>query len=214
MIFSENRYPLFGIMLESRRAEERIEPPPAVRRLRIEPWCVRPSPASARERSTICCQRERTMSEPSNTTAFRRLVPWGVALLGGTALTLATVGLGALLDLLDLIGLRAGPDDAAIGAIIMMLFGVGLLLLIVGLVLALARSRSTARWLIGSGLALLCLGSGPLFALIALAKLGLTRDPNPNPVFEGMLAGFTFIPAVVLLLCGLVVLVGRRFRSA
>jgi hypothetical protein len=137
-----------------------------------------------------------------------------MALLGATALTLATVGLGALFGLLDLIGLHAGPDDAAIGAIILMLFGAGLFLLIIGLVLALARTRNTARWLIGSGLALLGLGTGPLFAFIALAKLGLTRDPNPNPVLEGMLAGFTFVPAIVLLLCGLAVLAGRRLRSA
>jgi hypothetical protein len=154
------------------------------------------------------------MSEPSNTTAFRRLVPWGVALVGATALTLATVGLGGLFRLLALIGLHEKADDGAIGAIILLLFGGGVLLLILGLVLALARSRSTARWLIGSGLALLCLGSGPLFVIIALAKLGLTRDPNPNPVLEGMLAGFTFVPAIVLLLCGLIVLAGRRLRAA
>jgi hypothetical protein len=42
----------------------------------------------------------------------------------------------------------------------------------------------------------------------------LTHDPNPNPVLEGMLAGFTFIPSIVLLICGLVVLVRRRYRAA
>jgi hypothetical protein len=152
------------------------------------------------------------MSEPSNTRA--RLAPWGVVLLGAVMIALATVGLGVLFRLLTLFGLHVETDGAAIGAIIMLLIGAGLCLLIAGLVLALARARNAARWLIGSGFVLLCVGSGPLLGIMAAAKLGLTRDPNPNPVFEGMLAGFTFIPAIVLLICGLVVLARRRFRNA
>ena len=152
------------------------------------------------------------MSKLSNAAAPRRLASWGVALAGVAMIALATVGLRVLFGLLELIGLHI--DAAAIGRIIMMLIGAGLLLLIAGLVLALARARNTARWLIGSGLVVLCLGNGPLLAIVAAAKLGLTRDPNPNPVFEGMLAGFTFIPAIVLLICGLVALARRRYRIA
>jgi hypothetical protein len=129
-------------------------------------------------------------------------------------IALATVGLGVLFRLLALFGLHIATNGAAIGATIMLLVGAGLCLLIAGLVLALARTRNAARWLIGSGLVLLCLGSGPLFVIIAAAKLGLTHDPNPNPVLEGMLAGFTFIPSIVLLICGIVVLVRRRYRAA
>jgi len=154
------------------------------------------------------------MSELSNAPAPRRLAPWSLVLVGGAMIALATVGLGVLFRLLALIGLHIETDTGAVGAIIMLLTGGGLCLLIVGLVLALARSRNAAWWLIDSGLVLLCLGSGPLLAIITAAKLGLTRDPNPNPVLEGMLAGFTFIPAIVLLVCGLVVLVWRRLRSA
>ena len=55
-----------------------------------------------------------------------------------------------------------------------------------------------------AGLALLLLGTGPLVAIILAAALGLTRDPNPNPIGPGMLAVLTFWPAVVLLALGVV----------
>jgi len=119
------------------------------------------------------------------------------------------VGLRALLALLTAIGLAT--NDAALGTIIIELIGGGLLCLIVGLILALARSgKSRAFWPIGSGAVLLCLGTGPLLLIILMAKLGLTADPNPNPIFAGMLAGFTFIPAVILLICGFVALANRK----
>jgi hypothetical protein len=56
--------------------------------------------------------------------------------------------------------------------------------------------------LIRIGAAILVLGSGPLLAIIVAAKLGLTRDPNPNPVGFGMLAGCTFWPGIILLFVG------------
>ena len=40
------------------------------------------------------------------------------------------------------------------------------------------------------GLLLLCVGTGPLLIVILAAQLGLTRDPNPNPVGFGILALF------------------------
>ena len=33
-----------------------------------------------------------------------------------------------------------------------------------------------------AGALLFVIGTGPLLAIIGLAKLGLTKDPNPNPV--------------------------------
>ena len=62
--------------------------------------------------------------------------------------------------------------------------------------------------LVQIGVALLLCGSGPLLAIVAAAKLGFTHDPDPNPVFFGMLAGLTFWPAVILILVG--VARGRR----
>lgn len=53
--------------------------------------------------------------------------------------------------------------------------------------------------LVKIGLILLLLGSGPLLGIIMFAQLGLSSDPNPNPVGPGMLAGLTFWPAVICL---------------
>jgi hypothetical protein len=54
------------------------------------------------------------------------------------------------------------------------------------------------------GLALFLLGSGPLLVIILMASLGATKDPNPNPVGFGILAGLTFWPSLILMLIGLV----------
>jgi hypothetical protein len=54
-------------------------------------------------------------------------------------------------------------------------------------------------------------GSGPLLVVILLANLGLTRDPNPNPVGFGILAFLTFWPGVILLVLGF--LTSRRRRA-
>lgn len=55
-----------------------------------------------------------------------------------------------------------------------------------------------------SGVVLLMVGSGPLLAIVVAAELGLTRDPNPNPVGPGLLAALTFWPAVIMIVIGLV----------
>jgi len=47
--------------------------------------------------------------------------------------------------------------------------------------------------------------------VIALAGLGLTRDPDPNPVGFGILAFLTFWPSVILMIVGFV---KSRSRSA
>jgi len=50
--------------------------------------------------------------------------------------------------------------------------------------------------LVQVGLALLILGSGLLVGVLLYARLGFYHDPDPNPVFLGMLAGLTFWPSV------------------
>jgi hypothetical protein len=47
-------------------------------------------------------------------------------------------------------------------------------------------------------------GCGPLLAIIALAGIGLWPDRNPNPIGPGLLAFFTFWPAVICMLIGAV----------
>lgn len=56
--------------------------------------------------------------------------------------------------------------------------------------------------LVQVGLIMLILGSGPLLFVILIAKLGLYHDPNPNPVFLGILAGLTFWPSLLLIVMG------------
>jgi hypothetical protein len=63
------------------------------------------------------------------------------------------------------------------------------------------------------GLALLGLGTGPLLLIVVAAELGLTSDPNPNPIGPGLLAFLTFWPAVILIVWGLVVSI-LRYRKA
>ena len=56
--------------------------------------------------------------------------------------------------------------------------------------------------LVQVGLTLLIVGTGPLLGVVLVARLGFTQDPDPNPVFLGMLAGFTFWPALILIAIG------------
>lgn len=53
------------------------------------------------------------------------------------------------------------------------------------------------------GLILLVLGSGPLLVTGIAAELGLTADPNPNPVVFGIMAMITFWPGIILLGIGI-----------
>jgi hypothetical protein len=45
--------------------------------------------------------------------------------------------------------------------------------------------------------------------IIVAAKLGFLHDPNPNPIGPGILCGFTFSPAIICIVIG-VVRVRRR----
>ena len=72
--------------------------------------------------------------------------------------------------------------------------------------------RYFANKLFRLGAVLLAAGSGPLFAIIVAAKVGLWPDPNPNPIGPGLLAFFTFWPAVALMALGAIQVrrAGRR----
>jgi hypothetical protein len=67
--------------------------------------------------------------------------------------------------------------------------------------------RST---LVRVGLALLVVGAGPLVLIIIAAAVGLWPDPNPNPIGPGLLFFFTFWPAVICLVIGIIRVRSRR----
>ena len=60
-----------------------------------------------------------------------------------------------------------------------------------------------SKW-IRAGLVVLVLGTLPLLAVVVAASLGLTRDPNPNPVGLGLLFFFAGVVACLLVLVGIV----------
>jgi len=60
-----------------------------------------------------------------------------------------------------------------------------------------------SKW-VKVGLGLLVVGSGPLLFIIVAAAVGLWPDPNPNPVGPGLLFFFTFWPAVICIVIGVV----------
>lgn len=59
--------------------------------------------------------------------------------------------------------------------------------------------RTVSHRLFRIGLVIFLLGSGPLLLVMAASTLGLTADPNPNPVLLGILAMFTFWPSILLM---------------
>ena len=72
--------------------------------------------------------------------------------------------------------------------------------------------RFLDSWLIRGGLLLLVLGVGPLLAIMIGTALGLTNDPDPNPIGPGMLAGVSFYPSLAMIVFG-VVKVNRANRN-
>ena len=52
------------------------------------------------------------------------------------------------------------------------------------------------------GIGLVVFGWGPLFAIVALAALGLWPDPDPNPIGPGLLFFVTSWPAIACLVVG------------
>ena len=68
--------------------------------------------------------------------------------------------------------------------------------------------------LVRIGLVLLVVGTGPLLFIIVAAAVGLWPDPNPNPIGPGLLFFFTFWPAVICLIVGIVRVRRRRRGTA
>jgi hypothetical protein len=142
---------------------------------------------------------------PENQTR-QRWMPW-ILILAGIAMMAFPLGGG--FRALQAIGVPVANNSATVGVIVLYLITGGLLAVIVGLILAL---RERPGWLVGAGSLLLLLGGGPLLTVIVRTKLGLSADPNPNPIGFGMLAAFTFVPALVLLVGGLVARATRKER--
>jgi hypothetical protein len=59
-------------------------------------------------------------------------------------------------------------------------------------------------WWVRVGITLLVLGAAPLIAIIVAAAVGLWPDPNPNPIGPGLLFFFTFWPAVLCIVVGVI----------
>jgi hypothetical protein len=62
--------------------------------------------------------------------------------------------------------------------------------------------RYLRAWFVRIGIILLVVGSGPLVGFLTYAKLGFYHDPNPNPVYLGILAWLTFWPGILLIVFG------------
>ena len=58
--------------------------------------------------------------------------------------------------------------------------------------------------LIKIGLGLLVVGASPLIFIILAAAVGLWPDPEPNPIGPGLLFFFTFWPAMICIIVGVV----------
>ena len=74
------------------------------------------------------------------------------------------------------------------------------------------RDYLKSGW-VRNGLALLVLGSGPLWTIVLLASLGWWPDPDPNPVGPGLLFFFTFWPAIICLVVGVARVRAERRRG-
>jgi len=64
--------------------------------------------------------------------------------------------------------------------------------------------------LVKIGIGLLVAGTGPLVLVVAAAALGLWPDPNPNPIGLGLLSFFTFWPAIICIIIGVVRVRSRK----
>ena len=64
------------------------------------------------------------------------------------------------------------------------------------------------------GVGLLIVGAAPLIFIIAAAALGLWPDPNPNPIGPGLLFFFTFWPAIICIVVGVIRVRNRKGRAA
>lgn len=65
------------------------------------------------------------------------------------------------------------------------------------------RAYLQSTWIV-VGLGLLVVGAAPLIFIIVAAAVGIWPDPNPNPIGPGLLFFFTFWPAIICLVIGVV----------
>jgi len=65
------------------------------------------------------------------------------------------------------------------------------------------RAYFQSGW-VKTGLVLHFVGAGPLLFIIVAAAIGLWPDPNPNPIGPGLLFFFTFWPALICIVIGVV----------
>ena len=63
------------------------------------------------------------------------------------------------------------------------------------------------------GLGLLIVGSAPLMFIVVAAAVRLWPDPNPNPIGPGLLFFFTFWPAIICIIIGVVRVRNRNGRA-
>lgn len=75
------------------------------------------------------------------------------------------------------------------------------------------RNGRRRNWALFGGIAMFVLGVGPLLFIIALSALGLSSDPNPNPVGPGILAFLTFWPSLILIVLGVVKASKRKIKN-
>jgi hypothetical protein len=65
------------------------------------------------------------------------------------------------------------------------------------------QTRFQLSRLLWIGFAVLIAGCGPLVGIMAMAAVGMTQDPNPNPVGFGILAAVTLWPSLGLIAIGI-----------
>ena len=77
----------------------------------------------------------------------------------------------------------------------------------------LMRAYWQSRW-VKVGIILLVVGAAPLVFIIIAAAVGLWPDPNPNPIGPGLLFFFTFWPADICIVVGVIRVRIRNNRAA
>ena len=65
------------------------------------------------------------------------------------------------------------------------------------------RAYLQSRW-VKVGIGLRFIGAAPLLFIIVAAAVGLWPDPNPNPIGPGLLFFFTFWPAIICIVVGVI----------
>lgn len=152
-----------------------------------------------------------------HTRGLRTFAPLMLILLAASLVATLFLGTSPFVALLVRLGLLPASSLNADTTwhLSILWFSGGLLVLIVGFVLLFAHNIARkGAWLFASGLALLVVGSGPIFLVGLASQFGLTADPNPNPVFLGILAFLTFLPAMVLAITGVILFtVGKVWRK-